>query len=270
MGSSVNSRVPIALAGLALLTAGCATDGDEPGGGVGWVSSPRTEKVTHVVLHHTVAGLGESLRILSGREPGRRVSAHYLVTDESPARVIALVPEDRVAFHAGVSRWRAREGLNGVSIGIEIVNPDGNAHAYSDSQVAAVGGLLEDVIRRHAIDPRDIVAHSDISPGRKVDPGALFPWERLHRERGIGPWPPADRLRAEHGSGAALPSPSEMRSLLGRWGYRVGVGPGWETADRDALAAFQRRYRPSRVDGAPDPETAAILRVLLAAYPDTP
>jgi len=267
---SVKALAPVLLACLALLKAGCASGDVAPGGGIGWVSQPRTERVTHIVVHHTAVGLGESLSILSGRDPARRVSAHYVVTDESPPRVIAIVPEDRVAYHAGVSRWRGRDRLNAVSIGIEIVNPDGNRHAYSESQIAAVATLLEDLIRRHGIDARNVVAHSDVSPGRKVDPGVLFPWEKLHRERGIGTWPAADRLRAELGSGAALPSPDQARSMLGKWGYPVGVGATWEAADRNALEAFQRRYRPSRVDGILDGETTAILRVLLAAYPDSP
>lgn len=270
IGTSVKTLAHVLAACLALLKVGCASGEVAPGGGVGWVSQPRTERVTHIVVHHTAVGLAESLSILSGRDPGRRVSAHYLVTDESPPRVVAIVPEDRVAFHAGVSRWRGRDRLNAVSIGIEIVNPDGNRHAYPESQIAAVATLLDELIRRHAVDPRNVVAHSDVSPGRKVDPGVLFPWERLHRERGIGTWPAADRLRAELGSGAALPSPSQARSMLGKWGYPVGTGPAWEAADRNALAAFQRRYRPSRVDGILDVESAAILRVLLAAYPDSP
>lgn len=266
------SRVAPVILGFAaaLLVAGCATGDAEPGGGLGWVSRPRSGKPTVIVLHHTGADLPSSLRILSGKDPERRVSAHYLVTDESPPRVLALVPEDRVAFHAGVSHWRGASGLNETSLGIEIVNPDGNRRDYPEAQVEVVAKLVADLAARHGIQARNITAHSDISPGRKVDPGALFPWERLHRLHGIGTWPSPAALAAERARQSPLPSPLEFRGLLARWGHPVGTSPGWDKADRDALSAFQRRYRPSRVDGERDDECALLLRSLLASYPDKP
>jgi N-acetylmuramoyl-L-alanine amidase len=235
-----------------------------------WVSRARTEKVRHVVIHHTGCDLESSLRILSGRDADRRVSCHYLVTDESPPRVVALVPESRVAFHAGESHWRGRAGLNATSVGIEVVHPDGNLADYPQAQVEAVAALVVDVVARHGVDPRDVVAHSDIAPGRKVDPGTRFPWERLHRRHGIGTWPSDVALAAERAREAPLPHPGTFRQLLAAWGYPVGVSAGWDAADGAALAAFQRRYRPSTVDGRPDRECADLLRALLATYPDTP
>lgn len=255
---------------LALPGVGCVSDAPRPGGGIDWVSRPRSERITHIVVHHTSSDLSQSVAILSGRDPARRVSSNYLITDEVPARILALVPEDRVAFHAGVSGWRGRSGLNDCSVGIEIVNPDGNLHPYSESQATAVGDLLESLVRRHGIEARNIVGHAEVSPGRKVDPGSLFPWERLHRQRGLGTWPRGDLLQAELARGVPLPSPEESRALLRRWGYPLALGSGKATGERDALAAFQRRYRPARVDGAMDGETAAILRALLATFPDTP
>jgi len=266
----VVSRLWMPLVAAALLGGGCNSLPEEtaPGGGLAWVSRPRVGRITHIVVHHTSSDLARSLSLLSGLDPSRRVSAHYLVTDESPARVVALVPEERVAFHAGVSHWRGLEGLNEVSVGVEIVNPDGNLHPYPETQVAAVAELLDRLVRRHAVEPRNLVAHSDIAPGRKVDPGALFPWERLHRERGLGTWPSEAHLRAERDRDTPLPSPAESRNLLRAWGHPVGNGPHWDDADRAALAAVQRRYRPGRVDGVMDAESAAILRALLATYPD--
>ena len=255
---------------VALLAAGCASGEAGPGGGLEWVSRPRSSKPSLIVLHHTGADLASSLRILSGKDPDRRVSAHYLVTDESPPRVVALVPEDRVAFHAGVSRWRGVDGLNESSIGIEIVNPDGNARAYPEAQVEAVAKLVAELASRHGIGARDVVAHSDVSPGRKVDPGSLFPWERLHRLHGIGAWPSTESIEAERARRSPLPSPAGFRELLARWGHPVGTAPGWDKADRDALSAFQRRFRPSRIDGERDAESALLLRALLATYPDQP
>jgi N-acetyl-anhydromuramyl-L-alanine amidase AmpD len=218
------------------------------------------------VIHHTAVGTSEAIAILSGRDPSRRVSAHFLVTDESPPRVLSLVPEDRVAFHAGASFWDGLGGLNEVSVGIEVVNPDGNVHAYPEAQVTALARLIRELVARHGIGPRKILAHSDIAPTRKIDPGSLFPWEQLHREHGIGTWPSATALEAEDERPGSEP-PAKLRELLSLWGYPVGSGPAWDTADRAALIAFQRRYRPARVDGQPDAETVRRLRALLATYP---
>lgn len=253
-----------------LLAAGCVQREPAAGSGLEWVSRPRSVSPSVIVIHHTVADLPSSLRILSGRDPARRVSAHYLVTDESPPRVLALVPEDHVAFHAGVSHWRGVDRLNETSLGIEVVNLDGNLHDYPEAQVEALAKLVLAVARRHGVRPRDIVAHAEIAPGRKVDPGTRFPWERLHRQHGIGTWPSPAALAAERAREAPLPSPGEFRGLLAAWGYPVGTSAGWDRADRDALAAFQRRYRPSRVDGQPDREGADLLRALLATYPESP
>ena len=155
------------------------------GANLGWVSRPRQVPVTTLVLHHTAVGNEVALRILSGRDPATQVSVHYLVTDEPSPRVIAIVPEDKVAFHAGQSHWRGVRNLNECSIGIEIVNLDGNVHPYSEAQFATVARLAAEIVQRHGIAPAQVVAHSDIAPGRKLDPGSLFPWKRLAREAGI-------------------------------------------------------------------------------------
>lgn len=252
----------------ALLSGGCASWGEpRPGSGLGWVSRERKERVTHLVIHHTGTDTGRSLRILSGEDPERQVSCHHLVTDETPPRVIPLVPETRVAFHAGVSHWRGRDGLNEVSVGVEIVNPDGNSHPYPEGQFQAVARLCAEIVARHGIDPRNVVAHSDISPGRKVDPGSLFPWRRLHREHGVGPWPSDDALARASRETPALPGPAEIRSLLARWGHPVGKSRGWDEQDARAMDAFQRRFRPSVMGGAPDEESVRILRALLSPSP---
>lgn len=170
------------LAIFAVLSTGCVSNvSPEPGSGTEWVSRERQRPVTHIILHHTAADLPTSLRILSGRDPAHRVSCHYLVTDEASPRIIPIVPEDRVAFHAGVSHWRGLDSLNEVSIGIEIVHPDGDSSAYPEAQVAAVGKLVRQLADRHGVAPANILAHSDIAPGRKQDPGPGFDWPRLRR-----------------------------------------------------------------------------------------
>lgn len=250
----------VALLGLSLFP-GCASrPSEEPGSGIDWVSRPRIAPATHLVVHHTAADLATSLRVLSGRDPGRRVSCHYLVTDEPNPRVLPLVPEDRVAFHAGASHWRGVDSLNECSIGIEIVHPDGDRSPYAEAQVAAVGKLLSQLAARHGIDPRDIVAHSDISPGRKHDPGRFFPWERLHREHGVGAWPDAAKVASFRDAG--LPDDRHLAALLRLLGYKVD--PASPDAARVALTEFQRHWRPDKVDGRADRETVARLRALLA------
>lgn len=255
---------PIGIAGLLaslLLLVGCATPNVvEPGSGLDWVSRERTRPVTHLIVHHTAADLGTSLRILSGGDPGHRVSCHYLVTDGPSPQVIPLVPEDRVAFHAGKSHWRGVDDLNEVSVGIEIVHPDGDRSPYAEAQVALVGKLLRQLADRHGIDPRDIVAHSDVSPGRKHDPGRFFPWERLHREHGVGVWPDAAKVAAYRD--AELPEPRHLAALLRLLGYQVDARS--PDAARIALTEFQRHWRPDKVDGRADRETVARLRALLA------
>lgn len=249
---------------VALLLGGCASPEPKPGSGLAWVSSERQEPVRFLVIHHTASDLQSSLRILSGLDPERRVSSHYLVTDENPPRVIALVPEERVAFHAGVSHWRGQHGLNRSSIGIEIVNLDGNIHDYTEAQVELIGRLCSDIVLRHGIRPENVVAHSDIAPNRKIDPGTRFPWERLHRVYGVGAWPDAKALIAP--LPPAPPPVAEFRALLKAWGYPVGQGASWSEADQHALAAFQRRFRPARVDGQPDVESAVLLQALVSQY----
>ncbi len=252
--------VMLALAALALPLGGCMSASDTPpSSGPGWASHARTRPVTHLIVHHTAADLPTSLRILSGGDPARRVSAHYLVTDEPEPRVVALVPETRVAYHAGVSHWRGVDSLNEVSIGIEIVHPDGDLSPYREAQVVAVGNLLRELAARHGVDGSRILAHSDVSPGRKHDPGRFFPWERLHRDFGVGLWPDSAKVAAYRDVGPP-PSSRHLAALLRLLGYRVTDEPG---SLRAALASFQRHWRPDKVDGEADRETVARLRALL-------
>lgn len=248
--------------GLTLLLGGCASKpvSQEPGSGIYWVSEPRTVPVRAIVIHHTASDAASSLKILSGLEANRRVSCHYLITDEPDVETLPLVPDDRVAYHAGESYWLGVSGLNASTLGIEIVNLDGNLHAYSEAQVKALAGLLKELIERHNLRATDILAHSDISPGRKIDPGSNLPWERLYRQHGLGDWPDDETVAALLPS--QPPSARQLAALFRLKGYQV------KDTDADTLrtvvAAFQRRYRPNQVDGKADAETVARLRALLA------
>jgi N-acetylmuramoyl-L-alanine amidase len=199
---------------------------------------PSGTPVDMLVLHYT--GMQSGAAALARlRDPAARVSAHYLV--EEDGAVFALVPEERRAWHAGVSHWRGQDGLNRRSIGIEIVNP-GHEWGYRDFpalQMAAVCDLCLEILARHPIPARNVVAHSDIAPDRKQDPGELFDWAGL-AANGVGLW-----------TEAVLPSPplAAVPGLLGAIGYRTDLPLAV------LLSAFQRRWHPARMDGAADAGT---------------
>jgi N-acetylmuramoyl-L-alanine amidase len=200
-----------------------------------------------LVLHYTELPLEESLRVLSDDSRERRVSAHHVVGEDGT--LYRLVPEERVAWHAGQSHWRGRDGLNASSIGIEIVNLHGDHHDYPQAQVTALIELCRSILARHpAIVPRNVVGHSDIAPRRKVDPGLRFPWRRL-AESGIGLWPRP----------GARPLTGDVQAALERFGYP----PAQHVGTADIVAAFQRRFRPGLVDGIADDETRSLLGDLL-------
>ena len=207
----------------------------------------RQSPVDVLVLHYTEMPLDGSLEILRDDRRPNRVSAHYVLAEDGT--LYRLVPEDRVAWHAGRSHWRGHEALNATSIGIEIVNLHGDRHDYPAAQIAALVELCRAVLARHpAIEPRNVVGHSDIAPKRKIDPGLRFPWTTLARA-GIGLWPRA----------GAPPLEGDMQMALQRFGYPPAV----DVTAADVVAAFQRRFRPARADGLSDPETRALLADLL-------
>ena len=212
-------------------------------------SAPRPDgtAIDTLVLHYTELPLQESLDILSDGAREHRVSAHYVLAEDGTA--YRLVPEERIAWHAGRSSWRGREALNGTSIGIEIVNLHGDRHDYPAQQIAALIELCRDILARNrAIEPRNVVGHSDIAPQRKIDPGRRFPWKTL-ADAGIRLWPRA----------GGRPLDGDLHAALQRYGYAppVAVPP------REIVKAFQRHFRPARVDGMADPETRTLLAGLL-------
>jgi N-acetylmuramoyl-L-alanine amidase len=200
-----------------------------------------------LVLHYT--GMRSAAAAIERLcDPVAAVSSHYVV--EEDGTLWQLVAEERRAFHAGISFWRGHTALNPRSIGIEIVNP-GHEFGYRPfppAQMRAVLALCQGIIARHPIPPRNVVAHSDIAPNRKQDPGELFDWAFL-AANGIGIWPTT-------GAGAAY-ADLDLITVLTRIGY--------DPALPESVAAFQRHWRQSRVDGAPDDETTNTARAVLAA-----
>jgi N-acetylmuramoyl-L-alanine amidase len=212
-----------------------------------------TPRIDMLVLHYT--GMQSAEAALDRLcDPEARVSSHYLL--EEDGTVWQLVPEERRAWHAGVSYWRGESALNTVSIGIEIVNPghEWGYRPFPEAQMGVVEALCRDILGRRRIPAHRIVGHSDVAPMRKSDPGELFDWPRLARA-GIGLWPePGADLHRRRGRGVGMVERAAALADLARIGY--AVDPGTEAA---SLAAFQRRYRPERWDGRLDGETAGRL-----------
>lgn len=183
--------------------------------------------------------------------PLGRVSSHYLV--ETDGRVFALVAEDKRAWHAGVSHWAGTDGVNARSIGIEIVNGghDFGLPPYPRPQIAAVIALVADIRQRWSIPPARVVGHSDIAPGRKLDPGEHFPWEQL-AEAGQA------LAVSGHAKAGDPDTVSSVRADLAAIGYGVPAEASQEALTA-VLDAFQRRFRPTGVTGTLDAETRALI-----------
>lgn len=221
-------------------------------------------RVDLVVIHYTALNSADSLRVLTQQE----VSSHYLV-DVDPPTIYRLVDEDQRANHAGISFWHRRHLVNTSSIGIEIVNlgyedtPEGRRYfPFPERQIDAVIALVKSIVRRWKIPPERVVGHGDIAPGRKVDPGPMFPWKRLAAE-GLAIWPDEGKVAAltPHFE-RALPDVAWFQQRLARIGYFVPLHGQLDKATRDVMVAFQMRFRPARYDGEPDAECAAMLAVL--------
>ncbi|MBI4724570.1 MAG: N-acetylmuramoyl-L-alanine amidase [Rhodomicrobium sp.] len=200
--------------------------------------------------------------------PESRVSCHYVI-DEA-GTVTQIVPEFFRAWHAGVSHWQGVDDINSCSIGIEIQNP-GHESGYPDfpaGQMQAVEALCLDITRRWGIKPHRVLAHSDVAPRRKIDPGEKFDWERLARS-GIGHWVKpepvvAGEALAPGGTGEAV---MRLQQQLRSYGYGAGLTGEFDADTQFAIAAFQRHFRPALVDGRADRSTLLTLDALLAALP---
>ncbi len=206
----------------------------------------RDGPVEFLVLHYTgMQDAASAVALL--RSPEAKVSSHYVVDEDGT--VYLLVPEEKRAWHAGISYWRGRRALNGASIGIEIVNPghEWGYRPFPAAQMAAVRDLCLGILARHPIHTRNVVAHSDIAPNRKQDPGELFDWPGL-AAAGIGIW--TDDFCESRG----------LRDDLAAIGYDATLPPG------DVIRAFQRHFLPHNLSGEADEPTArraAAVRVLV-------
>ncbi len=218
-----------------------------------------------IVLHYTgMPDATAALDLLCAA--GSEVSAHYFVFEDG--YIVQMVQESRRAWHAGVAFWAGETDINSCSIGIEIANP-GHEYGYPDfpkRQIAAVTALCRSIQTRHSIPPARVLAHSDIAPARKRDPGEKFPWRTLC-DLGVGHWVKPTPL-TEGGALLVLGDQSDavaaMQDALSKYGYDVAVSGTYDFATQAAVTAFQRHFRPERIDGLGDELTRATLEELLA------
>ena len=219
-----------------------------------------------ILLHYTgMRDVQAAVSVLCS--PASEVSAHYVVLEDG--HIIQLVAEERRAWHAGVSFWAGETDINSCSIGIEIANP-GHDQGYSDfpkRQVAAVTALCRSIFTRHKIPADRVLGHSDVAPARKQDPGEKFPW-RLLANSGIGMWvkpTPTSEGNRIYVPGETDPAIEAAQRLLAKYGYGVSTTGHLDATTRDTLAAFQRHFRPSRIDGVLDLSTMTTLKALVEA-----
>jgi len=236
-----------------------------------WGARPR---IKVLVIHYTAGDFPQALNTLTDRT----VSAHYLLPASPPKydgqpMVWRLVPESMLAWHAGISYWRGATRINDTSVGIELENPGWRRAGsgvvwtpFPDAQMAALLPLMRDIIQRYGIEPQDVVAHSDIAPMRKQDPGPMFPWRWLAAQ-GVGAWPDDARVAFYLAGRPAAQRVDNARllDLLQRYGYEVPpkMLPYQQTA---LIAAFQMHFRPADYRGVADAETEAIAAALVEKY----
>lgn len=237
----------------------------------------RTREIDLVVLHYTgmqsaeiaIARLTDAAP-LAGKYPGpwqspsvpddaplAKVSAHYVVGEDGA--IYRLVAEENRAWHAGVSSWEGEGDVNARAIGIEIANGghDFGLPDFTDAQIEAVIALVGDILERRHLKPTRVVGHSDIAPDRKLDPGEKFPWKRL-ADAGVSVWPSDVAVQTEYGEDRV----GRVQAQLALIGYAVDKTGAMDGPTRSALMAFQRRFRPSNIDGLIDEETQRLLMAL--------
>jgi N-acetylmuramoyl-L-alanine amidase len=221
-----------------------------------------------IVLHYT--GMpdaeGAITRLCTA---GTDVSAHYIVLEDG--RIVQTVPEAKRSWHAGVGYWAGQQDINSCSIGIEIINR-GHDWGYPDfpsRQIAAVTTLCRGIMLRHELTAHRVLGHSDVAPARKKDPGEKFPWHSLANS-GVGHWVrPAPIMRGETMKlGAEGPDVLALQHALARYGYGLAAGGQYDAATMEVVTAFQRHFRPERIDGLVDLSTLETLQALLASLPE--
>ncbi|CAH2408500.1 N-acetylmuramoyl-L-alanine amidase [Mesorhizobium escarrei] len=231
---------------------------------------PRRDTADMIVLHYTgmETGAGAEAWLC---DPASEVSSHYLVHEDG--RIVQMVRESNRAWHAGKSSWFGRSDINSCSVGIEIVNP-GHSLGYRNfpkRQIDAVIGLCKGVVQRHSIPAQRVLAHSDVAPARKIDPGERFPWKALF-EAGVGHLVEAAPLTrgAVLKAGDASVEVEALQSMLALYGYGVEISGAFDRQTEIVVEAFQRHFRQRKVDGVADGSTIRTLERLLGSVGAVP
>ncbi|PKF74777.1 N-acetylmuramoyl-L-alanine amidase [Chryseobacterium sp. PMSZPI] len=233
----------------------------------------------YLILHYTAIPDDKSITVLTQQA----VSAHYLVNNIGDNEIYQLVDENKRSYHAGVSSWRNDKNLNDTSIGIEIVNAgystDGTGKRifapFSDEQIKKVAALAKDIATRYQIPATNVLAHADIAPTRKQDPGPMFPWKKLYDEYQLGMW--YDEMTKQNFFNIAQADFTTryndssfvflIQTALQKFGYGIEPSGKWDDATKKTIEAFQYHFRPQNYDGIMDAETWAILQALNQKYP---
>ena len=243
-----------------------------------YVATGKNERIQFIVVHYTATDNLGSIKELTSS----RVSSHFLVLDEEDNKIYSLVPLEQRAWHAGASSFRGRTNINDTSVGIEIVS-DGIAKEYRNNpyplydhyvefkpiQIEKTAQIIKYVAEKYNIPAKNIVAHSDIAPGRKKDPGAKFPWKELYDKYNIGAWyDEADKQSFMNEEKFKATSIREIKDELRKYGYEVNRLDEWDKESKNVVYAFQLHFNPKNLTGEMDLETFAILKALNKKYPD--
>lgn len=239
-----------------------------------WLPSPNVEPRKDgktpaiLLLHYTGMKSAEAARAWLCN-PQSKVSCHFLIGEEGT--IFQMVDESMRAWHAGIATWKDERDINSSAIGIEIHNPGHSMGypAFPPAQMDAVVALCRDIIDRHRIKAECVLAHSDVAPGRKADPGEKFNWQYLHAH-GVGHWvepSPIDRGGVRLRVGDAGNDVEELQSLLAGYGYGIEATGRFDSSTEATVRAFQRHFRQGCVDGVADVSTITTLRRLIAALP---
>ena len=220
---------------------------------------PPSVSVNLLLFHYTgMKSASEAIARLCN--PNSKVSAHYLI--DEVGNIFSLVEENKRAWHAGVASWNDDVDINNISVGVEIANP-GHEFGYSrypERQMVAVETLSIDIIKRHSIRAARVLAHSDVSPSRKCDPGELFDWERL-AAAGIGIWPKMLPVSVDFEIGSIRQCQKQLKMI----GYGLKITGVLDELTRDTILAFQRHWLPNRLTGKFDVETVWRMESVLRA-----
>lgn len=217
--------------------------------------------LTHIILHYTdMAEPQDALARLC--DPQAKVSAHYFIHRDGA--IVQLVDDTRRAWHAGVSYWRGEADMNSASLGIELDHAghaaDGTMAAFPAAQMQALYALLQVLTGRHAIGKENVLGHSDIAPGRKIDPGEAFDWAALH-QAGFGLW--LDKVKIEAvaplQAGSRDKAVAPLQKALAAFGYQIIADGHYGAQTKAVISAFQRHFRPTKIDGVADAEMQSLV-----------